>query len=82
MHSEDYLLKGDVRAGGNSSLYCLAIRGTGPNGYFIIGDTLMRNYYLVFDNEKDRIGWATVNKKQWGKYHIKKEKLIVCVKNL
>ena len=24
MHSEDYLLKGDVRAGGNSSLYFLA----------------------------------------------------------
>ena len=66
MHPEDYLLQGDVRADGDKSLYCLAVRGTGPGGYFIFGDTLMRNYYLVFDNEKNQIGWAKVNKEACG----------------
>jgi hypothetical protein len=38
---------------------------TGGSG-FIIGDTTMRNYYLVFDLAKKRIGWGDVNKDQCG----------------
>jgi cathepsin D len=66
MNNFDYLLKGDVRAKGNKSLTCLAVRATGEGGYFIFGDTLMRNYYLVFDRDRDRIGWAKVNKDACG----------------
>ena len=66
MHAPDYLMKGDVRAKGNESLYCLAIRSTGPRGYFIFGDTLMRNYYLVFDVGQERLGWGTVNHNNCG----------------
>ena len=40
--------------------YCLGIRNGGH--FFIIGDTTMRNYYLVFDLEKGRIGWGEVNR--------------------
>ena len=64
MHPEDYLLQGDVRADGDKSLYCLAVRGTGPGGYFIFGDTL-RNYYLVFDMKKIKLR-AKVNKEACG----------------
>ena len=66
MKNIDYLLKGDVRAKGDPSLTCLAVRGTGKGGYFIFGDTLMRNYYLVFDREQERIGWGKVNKNACG----------------
>ena len=33
---------------------------------FIIGDTTMRNYYLVFDYAQKRIGWGPVNRKAGG----------------
>lgn len=62
----DYLLKGDPRANGDDSLRCLGIRKTGRGGLFIIGDTIMRNYYLIFDNENQRTGWAPVNKANCG----------------
>jgi hypothetical protein len=45
----------------NPLLYCLGIRNTGPGGFTIIGDTSMSNYYVVFDNEQARIGWAKVS---------------------
>jgi hypothetical protein len=45
----------------NPLLYCLGIRDTGPGGFTIIGDTSMSNYYVVFDNEQTRIGWAKVS---------------------
>lgn len=66
MSAHDYLLTGGPFAKGDPTLYCLGVRATGPGGLFIIGDTLMRNYYMVFDNEKKRTGWAKVNKTTCG----------------
>jgi len=48
------------------SKYCLGIRPTGPGGFLIIGDTIMQEYYVVFDRERNQIGWAPVNKKNCG----------------
>ena len=45
--------------------YCLGIRNGGSTG-FIIGDTTMRNYYVVFDKAQRRIGWGKVNKETCG----------------
>ena len=56
MSAEDYLLTGGPFAKGDSSLFCLGVRATGPEGLLIIGDTLMRNYYMVFDNVQRRTG--------------------------
>jgi len=44
----------------NPLLYCLGIRNTGFMGMTIIGDTSMSNYYVIFDNQQNRIGWANV----------------------
>ena len=68
MSASDYLLKGDVRAvaAGDASLVCLGVRNTGPNNLFIVGDTLLRNYYTVFDRTQARIGFAPVNKAKCG----------------
>ena len=67
MTGKDYLLAGDVRAvkQGDASLVCLAVRRTGEQ-FLIIGDTLMRNYYLAFDRTHNQIGWAPVNKANCG----------------
>ncbi|KAL1521780.1 hypothetical protein AB1Y20_021433 [Prymnesium parvum] len=61
MTASDYLLLGSPLAT-SSNQYCLGIRdggSAGGNG-FIIGDTTMRHYYLVFDLERKRIGWGKV----------------------
>jgi len=50
----------------NPLLFCLGIRDTGRGGFTIIGDTSMSEYYVIFDNEQSRIGWAPVNKKNCG----------------
>lgn len=39
----------------------LGISNTGANGLQIVGDTLMENYYVVFDQKNTRIGWAPVS---------------------
>lgn len=67
MTSRDYLLRGSPLAG-SAGQYCIGIRNGGSAGGsgFIIGDTTMRNYYLVFDLAKRRIGWGKVNKQMCG----------------
>lgn len=67
MTSEDYLLQGSPLASSRTQ-YCLGIRdggSAGGNG-FIIGDTTMRHYYLVFDLERQKVGWGKVNKTNCG----------------
>lgn len=41
--------------------YCFAIDNSGPDGLLIIGDTVMSNYYAVFDRANKRLGWAPAN---------------------
>ena len=67
MSSRDYLLLGSPLAS-SAGQYCLGIRDGGSAGGsgFIIGDTTMRNYYLVFDLEENKIGWGKVNKDTCG----------------
>ena len=67
MTSRDYLLKGSPVAS-SADQYCLGIRDGGSAGGtgFIIGDTTMRNYYLVFDLAGKKIGWGKVNKDNCG----------------
>lgn len=67
MGPEDYLLFGSPQAA-HPGQVCLGIRDGGSAGGsgFIIGDTTMRNYYLVFDLEGKKIGWGKVNKKACG----------------
>ena len=67
MSSSDYLLLGSPLAD-KGDQYCLGIRDGGSAGGsgFIIGDTTMRNYYLVFDLEGKKIGWGKVNKDTCG----------------
>lgn len=59
MHARDCLLLGSPQASA-AGQYCLGIRSGG--NLFIIGDTTMRNYYLVFDLAQRQIGWGDVNK--------------------
>ena len=63
MSSKDYLLRGSPLAS-SAGQYCLGIRSGG--NLFIIGDTTMRNYYLVFDYAQQRIGWGPVSTKADG----------------
>ena len=67
MSARDYLLLGSPLAT-KQDQYCLGIRDGGSAGGsgFIIGDTTMRNYYLVFDLEGKKIGWGRVNKDNCG----------------
>ena len=67
MSARDYLLLGSPLAE-KGDQYCLGIRDGGSAGGsgFIIGDTTMRNYYLVFDLEGKKIGWGRVNKDNCG----------------
>lgn len=67
MTAKDYLLKGSPLAA-SPDLYCIGIKDGGSAGGtgFIIGDTTMRNYYLVFDLAEKRIGWGPVNKETCG----------------
>lgn len=64
MSSRDYLLLRSPLAT-KADQYCLGIRNGGSTG-FIIGDTTMRNYYVVFDKAQRRIGWGKVNKETCG----------------
>ena len=59
MSARDYLLFGSPLAS-SADQVCLGIRSGGD--LFIIGDTTMRHYYLVFDLAQGKIGWADVNK--------------------
>jgi hypothetical protein len=48
---------------------CLGIRNTGPSsgtGLLIIGDTVMQDYYTVFDRTTNQVGFAPVNSKNCG----------------
>jgi len=67
MTAADYLLLGSPLASAPNE-YCIGIKDGGSAGGsgFIIGDTTMRNYYLVFDLAEHRIGWGPVNKASCG----------------
>jgi len=67
MTSRDYLLIGSPLAA-SAGQVCLGIRDGGSAGGsgFIIGDTTMRHYYLVFDLAERKIGWGKVNKQTCG----------------
>jgi|TARA_B110000902_G_C14028170_1_gene482978 hypothetical protein len=67
MSSRDYLLQGSPTCS-VAGQYALGIRDGGSAGGsgFIIGDTTMRNYYLVFDLAQKKIGWGPVNKATCG----------------
>jgi len=62
MTAKDYLLLGSPLAT-SAGQYCLGIRDGGNAGGsgFIIGDTTMRHYYLVFDLARKTIGWGKVS---------------------
>ena len=63
MTARDYLLQGSPLAP-SAGQYCIGIRSGG--NLFIIGDTTMQHYYLVFDLEQKRIGWGNVSKSGCG----------------
>lgn len=44
-----------------SGQWCLGVINTGPNGFTIIGDTTMAPYTMLYDREKNRLGFAKVN---------------------
>jgi len=64
LNVRDYLLQGSPLAD-KPSQYCIGIQDGGSAGGsgFIIGDTIMRNYYLVFDLKNKAIGWGPVSDK-------------------
>ena len=66
MTARDYILQGSPTC--PAGLYALGIRdgGTAGGSGFIIGDTTMRNYYLVFNLEEKKIGWGPVNRATCG----------------
>lgn len=61
MTPRDYLLKHSPAAS-SPDQYCFGISNGG--NFFIIGDSLMQNYYLVFGDAQ--VGWGKVNKKTCG----------------
>merc|ERR1711879_781044 len=65
--SRDYLLLGSPLATSPGE-FCLGIRdgGSVASGGFVIGDTIMRNYYVVHDNVRHLICWGRVNRKTCG----------------
>jgi len=67
MGARNYFKRGAVGSGATApDQYCLAVRDTGANGFLIIGDTTMENYYVHFDRANKQIGWAAVNEKNCG----------------
>lgn len=56
MTATDYILQETTKG-----VYCLGIMNTGRGGLNIIGDTVLQNYYTLFDNVQYRLGWAPVN---------------------
>ncbi|KAJ8612923.1 hypothetical protein CTAYLR_006201 [Chrysophaeum taylorii] len=67
MTSRDYLLRGSALAT-TYAQYCIGIRDGGSDGGsgFIIGDTTMRNYYVIFDAVNSTVGWVPVNPETCG----------------
>eukprot|EP00456_Euglypha_rotunda_P023745 TRINITY_DN19630_c0_g1_i4.p1 TRINITY_DN19630_c0_g1~~TRINITY_DN19630_c0_g1_i4.p1 ORF type:complete len:415 (-),score=45.09 TRINITY_DN19630_c0_g1_i4:44-1288(-) len=61
MQGKDYVIPRD-----DPTQYCIGIAPTGSNGFLIIGDTTMQNYYVKFDNNAKTIEWAPVNTKTCG----------------
>lgn len=61
---QQYILLEENSEVGRNSSYCLGVinMGRGPSSMFIIGDTILTNYYTVFDRKKNRVGWAPANK--------------------
>ena len=57
MEGEDYVVEN-----GTSGSYCFGVKDTGDFGLDIIGDVVMQNYYVSFDNANRVLGWAPVNK--------------------
>merc|ERR1711991_154869 len=57
---QNYLLQ-DFGVNGKKGQYCLAIAATGRQGLMIVGDTLMKDYLVVFDQTNKQIGWADVS---------------------
>eukprot|EP00948_MAST-09A_sp_MAST-9A-sp1_P000806 g806.t1 len=57
---EHYLVPEEGAAEGT---YCLGILNTGRGleSMFIIGDTIMSQYYIVYDRKASRVGWATAS---------------------
>jgi len=44
-----------------NGLYCYGFLSSGNGGFTILGDSLMENYYIMFDLDNEQIGWAPVN---------------------
>ena len=57
---KDYLLQSSPA--GQPGQYCFGLSDGGE--FFIIGDTVMQNYYLVFTETE--VGWGPVNKQTCG----------------
>jgi len=36
------------------------VASSGPGGFYIFGDTFMRNYYSIFDQANSRVGFAAI----------------------
>eukprot|EP00012_Vannella_robusta_P005916 CAMPEP_0206194798 /NCGR_PEP_ID=MMETSP0166-20121206/7433_1 /ASSEMBLY_ACC=CAM_ASM_000260 /TAXON_ID=95228 /ORGANISM="Vannella robusta, Strain DIVA3 518/3/11/1/6" /LENGTH=417 /DNA_ID=CAMNT_0053611883 /DNA_START=88 /DNA_END=1341 /DNA_ORIENTATION=+ len=56
MNGPDYIVANSTDTTG--AYYCMGVLNTGHGGNFIVGDVLMQNYYVVFDKQNKRIGWA------------------------
>lgn len=66
MSPRDYILLGSPLAK-SPDQYCIGIRDGGDNIQgFMIGDTTLRNYYVVHDIGNERIGWGKVNRETCG----------------
>eukprot|EP00928_Gymnodinium_smaydae_P037413 TRINITY_DN25979_c0_g1_i1.p1 TRINITY_DN25979_c0_g1~~TRINITY_DN25979_c0_g1_i1.p1 ORF type:complete len:491 (-),score=43.41 TRINITY_DN25979_c0_g1_i1:115-1587(-) len=67
MTGKDYLLLGSPVAK-HPDQHCIGIRDGGPSalGGFLIGDTTMRNYYIIHDLKNMLIGWGKVNRAACG----------------
>jgi hypothetical protein len=61
LEPEDYLIYVS-----ELGMKCLGIRNTGSFGLFIVGDTLLQEYYTVLDRTKNLIGFAPVNRDNCG----------------
>jgi hypothetical protein len=57
MAGADYVVEN-----GTSGYFCFGVKDTGDFGLDIIGDVVMQNYYVSFDNVNRVLGWAPVNK--------------------
>ena len=53
----DYLWKHAEKGG----KYCLEIQSSGPGGFTILGNVFQLPFYIIFDREVDRLGFAPKN---------------------